>query len=285
MDARDVKTQPPLLQKGENILSKMLELHAELIPPYLKIEKISQTFPVHINTKEAQILVKDFIARIVEELSEGYESLENYVVSRNVGNFVHDDIGDSSLISELFQSLQNFNEELADALHFYLELLIALGLNSEWLLDNVDMTNGLISHCYYSYGCNRQPLNLPQTFEEAERLKFLVEVPFWNYNTFADKVLYWGGRNTSQLDLHHVFKPMLWDVTHSLNLARNCLKNKPWKQSEVATDVNKFHYWIKRGFLQLFALFGVAGYNSDVLIYHLYWKKHEVNKFRIQSKY
>ena len=82
---------------------------------YKEIEGMPETFK-SIQTRETQKWVKDFINRINEEVAESYESIRNPETSVIVDNV------------DIHRS-----EELADALHFYLELLIIVGYGPEWL--------------------------------------------------------------------------------------------------------------------------------------------------------
>lgn len=70
----------------------------------------------------------------------------------------------------------------------------------------------------------------------------------------------------------------------SLGLACNCLKNKPWKQTQMQTDVGKFFGLLGIAFNGFFRLCAAAGIDAD-LMFQLYFKKSEVNKFRIRSQY
>lgn len=77
---------------------------------------------------------------------------------------------------------------------------------------------------------------------------------------------------------------MLWEVTYWLNIARNFLKNKPWKQSQMMTNESGYQEAIIMAFLSMMGLFFNLGLvDSD--IYFLYWKKNKVNQFRIKSNY
>ena len=79
-------------------------------------------------------------------------------------------------------------------------------------------------------------------------------------------------------------KDFLWRITEELGEAGNCLKNKPWKQTQVETDVDHFieeladafHFWIE--------LCIMIGLTADDL-FEFYYKKSEVNAFRQRSKY
>lgn len=79
-------------------------------------------------------------------------------------------------------------------------------------------------------------------------------------------------------------KDFAWRITEELGEAMNCLKNKPWKQTQMLTDtihykeelIDALHF-----FIELFILSGMEA--SDV--YQMYFKKNEVNKFRQRSNY
>lgn len=66
--------------------------------------------------------------------------------------------------------------------------------------------------------------------------------------------------------------------------AMNCLKNKPWKQSEVTTDTTHFYEELADALHFLVELFITSGLTARDLA-AMYHKKHAVNKFRQESKY
>ena len=79
-------------------------------------------------------------------------------------------------------------------------------------------------------------------------------------------------------------KSLFYRVNAELFEASECLKNKPWKQSEVLTDndhlfeelVDALHFYIE--------LCINVGIDAGKL-FELYFKKQEVNKWRVQTKY
>lgn len=75
------------------------------------------------------------------------------------------------------------------------------------------------------------------------------------------------------------------DVIYHLGLACNCLKNKPWKQTQMLTDVVKFKSYIAKAFDSLLECFRLAGIKDEEEVYDLYFKKNKVNQFRQQSNY
>jgi len=79
-------------------------------------------------------------------------------------------------------------------------------------------------------------------------------------------------------------KDFAWRITEELGEAMNTLKNKPWKQSHMLTDVAHYREEISDSFhffVELCILSGIGPYD----LYEMYFKKNEVNKFRQRSNY
>jgi len=73
-------------------------------------------------------------------------------------------------------------------------------------------------------------------------------------------------------------------VIEELEEAMNCLKNKPWKQSQMETDKDHFYEELADGFHFYVALMLATGLDAET-IFQTYFKKSEVNKFRQRSGY
>lgn len=97
-------------------LTDMYNKQLNVAIKYKDIERLPN-WPLSLDPKSSQVVFKDFLYRISEELSESYET-EVDPTTR-----VYDEDG-----LELHAV-----EELADALHFYLELLIYVGISPERL--------------------------------------------------------------------------------------------------------------------------------------------------------
>jgi len=82
----------------------------------------------------------------------------------------------------------------------------------------------------------------------------------------------------------HQIKEQIFRTIIELAEAADCMKNKPWKQTMMETDVthmkeemaDAFHFFIQTCILM--------GIDAEEL-YNLYFKKSEVNKFRQRSQY
>lgn len=96
---------------------------------YKQIEKMPENFG-SIQTRETQRWVKDFINRVNEEVAESYESIRDPNMQVLVKKEIRNEEGEFQVIEyDIHRS-----EELADALHFYLEMLIIIGKTPEWLI-------------------------------------------------------------------------------------------------------------------------------------------------------
>ena len=67
--------------------------------------------------------------------------------------------------------------------------------------------------------------------------------------------------------------------------AMNKLKNKPWKQTHMVTDKEAFKGCLLCAWLGFFRVLHNVFDLSAKDIFTLYFKKSEVNKFRIKSQY
>jgi len=140
---------------------------------------------------------------------------------------------------------EHYDEEISDAFHFLVEFTILAGSNPEEIV---------ISSVDY----------LKPKEDKLEALFWWWDIqPKRDYDSLAEAV----GK----------FVEMLATTC-------NCLKNKPWKQTQMMTDVLYFKTRLKltwRYFIRLCVLSGMT--SEDLLT--LYFKKSEVNKFRQRSNY
>lgn len=282
MDIRDFKSVevPEIHSNG---MFKIYELQRELIDHYVKIEK-NPNYPVDLDVKKNQSMLKDFIARVVEELGEGFESI---VELRSV-------IHHRNAISEDFQKeteyrvirVQNFNEELSDALHFFVETLIYSGVSEEdvnkhirsWLPNGFEYTNVSIIDTL------ELTLWLGYFLNEAEGISPLSPQHYHILPEPYYGLAYLKAGRVLDKDSENIIAKLMWGITYKLQLARNQLKNKPWKQTEMLTDHRMFKKHLMDSWVEMGCLFSYLGMESTD-IFEIYYRKNQVNQFRIKSKY
>lgn len=302
MDSRDI-IEEPIKVVGGKYLECMYSLQKELLEQYIKVEGLPQ-YPIDVNTKKSQIILKDFVGRVIEELAEGYEAL--ILVSKlTEKNKLWKSDYEEEEYTQCLNHLQNAGEEMADAMHFMLELLIYSNIQAKdiedyldnWLKDKVSfgvtktlptlakaMQVGL--SILYNDPCNMvsEPKAMNRTYllEEFESMDEDSEDPRL-VNKRIDTRFHQCGKFYNKLT-YSSYKYMMWDVTYHLNIARNFLKNKPWKQSQMMTNEGAYQEEIVKAFILMMGLF-LAMEISPENLYFLYFKKNRVNKFRIESKY
>lgn len=303
MDSRDIKKEPGIIPEHK-YLEEIYQMQKNLLSGYICIEGLPQ-YPVDINTKASQTLLKDFTARVIEELSEGYESFENVMdlFEANHSKLVQTH-GDCIEYTEILNHLQNANEENADAIHFFIELLIYANIQPydikaymvKWVRDNkceqstIDYFNYIRSDILYT----AQSLGVKWLMDERDievifdsnstnLLKWYEEKDSETFPEYNDKLLK-GGHKYNHENYALQYPYILWKITHHLNIARNFLKNKPWKQSQVMTQELKYQAELVKAFIYFCGYLGWIGMDSKEVFY-IYFKKNHINLFRQKSKY
>lgn len=215
MNVNDVKFVRP----DGDMLELIFEKQKSLAEKYHHIEEsqgvgygLLQNQVFDINNIRSQELLKNFAWRVTEEITEATDC--------NPKN-----------------ELDHMLEELADALHFLVELCLLVNITPDNLVEE-----------------------LRNDFECPDKLTSLCSIQY----------------PTS--------KPDPYPTVQQLGLAMNCLKNKPWKETHVLTDVEKFRKHIIFAFHEFCTYWVRCGSNNEE-IYNYYFRKNKVNEFRIASKY
>lgn len=261
MDIRNIKEE--VIYPGPHALEAMFDLQLVLVDHYTKIESLPE-YPVDINTKVGQDLIKDFSARIIEEFGEGFES---YLLMLEMFRSGTDE-------KQMITDLQNFNEEIADAIHFWLELLIFSGYGVD---DMAHWVNGAKVGLLEYWLTRAEEVLREELFKKRYPGRWVIKD-----HQLKDEFLR-GGRMIST-ERKDVMRGLLWDITYWFQVARNTLKNKPWKQTGVMTDKNQYEKGIAEATFAMFKFFAFTGFTA-ISLHHIYYKKNKVNQFRIKSKY
>lgn len=90
--------------------------------------------------------------------------------------------------------------------------------------------------------------------------------------------------NINECRNQYYLKEMFYRIVTELVEASECLKSKPWKQSEVLCDFDHLKEEISDSFHFFLELCICLGITSEEL-FQLYFKKHEVNSWRIKTNY
>lgn len=274
MDIKDTKSTKLQKLPPDRGFQAVEFFQKDLVDSYIKIEGLP-LYPVNLDIKSNQLLMKDFIARITEELGEGYESLES-VLSKIRLNGAGGTIDSRELYYEFF----NIYEEIADALHFFMEALIYAGISPGNVKDFIagyyhipeeDIWKGLRGIC-------REWVLNKYTFFTLDAA-VLIDI-----QSMADPSIEDIGGIANEVKVTRVYPLLSWEVTYHLQLARNALKNKPWKQSQMVSDRRVFGEEMLKAYAWFIGLTTAMGLDSANLL-ALYIRKNHINWFRIRSKY
>ena len=279
MDIRNIKEIVPQLSESD-ILSSMYELGLEQFNGYKEIEKLP-VYPLDINNPKSQIIRKDFISRVIEELTEGFESTDAVVDIYQKHGWNNDCLTEEEY-TEVLNHLANANEEQADALGFFFTLLIYSNILPEDILAYNNAKNlfevmaigvkELIIK-YPDYHIKKYPILNPEDYVGD------VDQPEW------DKLVSYtpGFHNMSDLS-HEAEKLYLWEVIYELNKARNFLKCRPWKQTQVMTKEIEFQESLVKSFYLYMGFLALNGFTTNGL-FGLFFKKQRLNLWRQQTNY
>lgn len=256
-----------------------------------KIEKDLPMYPIDVNSRNGQAVLKDMSARVIEEIGEGYESttyalqlLGKYGFNKNI--MTEEDH------TMLLNHLQNSNEEQADAIAFFVELMLYCNILPEDIyryVQNVLLKKYQTNKRFYWNLESLMEVGLALLQERfgdiTSGLYRVIEDEDFETQEEADHVFsYIPGYNCISWDFHDNEAKLAWEVTYHLSVARNFLKNKPWKQTGVMTDEKALQEEIVIAFIEYLGYLKYCGFTAQS-VYVLRFKKHKVNEFRQKSNY
>lgn len=147
-------------------------------------------------------------------------------------------------------NVEHFLEEMIDSIHFFIELNILCGITPSFIREYYEIPSDVDALEYLE-----QVANTIETLSKAEMKK--TPVALLIYVT----------------------------IGQCIGNAMNRLKNKPWKQTHMVTDIQAFNDCLMPTWLGYFRVLSHKYGLSANDIFTLYFKKSEVNKFRIRSGY
>lgn len=83
---------------------------------------------------------------------------------------------------------------------------------------------------------------------------------------------------------HQVESNHLWYITHQLNITRNLLKNRPWKNNQVMSKEIEYQEALVRSFLMYLGFLTINGFTPHTII-RLFIRKKLLNDWRIETGY
>lgn len=276
MDIRNIKEPVP---KVENILQEMYVLGIGQLNGYRQIESLPE-YPLDINNPKSQVILKDFIGRVIEELTEGFESTEEVfeLCQKNGWNIEMFNENECQLI---LNSLANANEEQADALGFFFTLLVYSNILPEDIL-SYNKAKNLFD--VMAIGVKELVVKYPD-YQNLLKFDIICEEDFFDEDGKWEQIISYtpGFHKMNELS-HEAEKLYLWEVIYELNKARNFLKSRPWKQTQVMTKEIDFQESLVKAFYLYMGFLALNGI-TDQGLFSLFFKKQRLNIWRQNTNY
>lgn len=278
MDIRNINEQVPQVEETE-VLPQMYILGLEQLNGYRQIESLPE-YPLDINNPKSQVILKDFIGRVIEELTEGFESTDEVfdLCSKNGWNM---EMLNEEEHQSILNSLANANEEQADALGFFFTLLAYSNILPEDILsynkakDLFEVMAIGVKELVIKYSDDHNLLK----FDIIRKEDFYEDEGKWEHiNSYTP-----GFHQMNELS-HEAEKLYLWEVIYELNKARNFLKCRPWKQTQVMTKEIDFQESLVKAFYLYMGFLAMNGF-TPLGLFGLFFKKQRLNRWRQQTNY
>lgn len=278
MDIRNINEQVPQVEETE-VLPRMYILGLEQLNGYRQIESLPE-YPLDINNPKSQVILKDFIGRVIEELTEGFESTDEVfdLCSKNGWNM---EMLNEEEHQSILNSLANANEEQADALGFFFTLLAYSNILPEDILsynkakDLFEVMAIGVKELVIKYSDYHNLLK----FDIIRKEDFYEDEGKWEHiNSYTP-----GFHQMNELS-HEAEKLYLWEVIYELNKVRNFLKCRPWKQTQVMTKEIDFQESLVKAFYLYMGFLAMNGF-TPLGLFGLFFKKQRLNRWRQQTNY
>lgn len=284
MDIRNIPV-PKIDICSTQYLNKIYELNITQLEGYMKIEGLPEP-PLDVNLIKSQVILKDFIGRVIEELSEGYESITEVVktmepVGWNLSLIKHKEY------KVIINNLQNANEEQADAIGFFITLLLYSNILPEdiyeYISKELDKEINTLDDLM-SYGV-KILYELTNWLPHGGYIIFNKNISEEYYDIEYDKLSpYIPGYTNLNQESYEYQALLLWYITNQLNITRNLLKNRPWKQTQVMTKELEYQESLVKSFIMYLGYLAIVGFTSKGVL-KLFSMKQQLNLWRQGSGY
>ena len=278
MDVRNIRGEVPNI-KETGVLPQMYTLGLEQLNGYRQIESLPE-YPLDINNLKSQVILKDFIGRVIEELTEGFESTNEVfdLCSKNGWNM---EMLNEEEHQSILNSLANANEEQADALGFFFTLLVYSNILPEDIL-SYNKAKNLFD--VMAMGVKELVVKYSD-YQNLLKFDIIREEDFFDEDGKWEQIISYipGFHKMNELS-HEAEKLYLWEVIYELNKARNFLKSRPWKQTQVKTKEIDFQESLVKAFYLYMGFLALNGF-TDQGLFSLFFKKQRLNLWRQTTNY
>ena len=254
----------------EKYLSWMFNRQATVIQKLKEIENFPD-YPLDINDRGNQVLVKDLLYRTIEELSEAYAERLSLLQSLSANN-----------PEGVEEKVVKYNEEIVDALHFIIELCLFINIDDQAIFQYFSQPDMIIQGEQHGVSDLHSLFNLLKLRLSHQQLTtHSIEDFCANYQ----KPLYTeakGGRYISNTRVENEEK-LLWIITHTLTITGNTLRSRPWKRNDTITNDLELQEGLLLAIKGFFIYLVYMNFNAHslALLFHL---KNDINLQRFNNE-
>lgn len=249
----------------------MFDAQRTLVDLYIKIEGLPN-YPINIHEREGQKVIKDFIRRLTEELSEAHEAM-CYAFEKM----------DNNQNGQAVQHLRDHNIEIADAWHFLLELIIFMGYDQSLEKCFQKMPSFLHSMIGDNHLQTILSLGGYYNFQEGLTTKSSGSFNIVQPGQLEPELMNLGNKRVSR-EILNTQSSMLWNLVCNLHLLANELKNREWTQSEKTVNLIRVEEILGES-LVLWGRYLAYGEFTQIGIHAHYMEKNAENLKRINQGY
>lgn len=272
------------LENGGNIkltsdaTKHLFSKQKELLRRYAQLGFVPDTFEGEISIEHNQNFIKEVAFNISMEFSELMWALDKFYNIPTNGQHV----------AEATQLMYDLNEEIADILHFTLELLIYLGIDNEALIEYYTEVSteegyeGFINIDAISSAFSLENMKWIQRGYAPARVKVSKDT----YTVFNDN-----GNNLNKLAFRYTNLDLLYEyrVAHSnfinqLNTVCYKLNTKHWRKGMRKIHEDEVKLEACKTFSSLVS-FLLLTFIEPLALNVVYLAKNEINHKRIDDKY
>jgi hypothetical protein len=260
-----------------SLLEGIFQYQKNLMNKYISLGRLP-ALPLEINNRDNQKFLRKLINDFNEELAEASMEIDKGYEIMATQNYTEDDVQ-----NEMKGYFKNAAVELADALHFLVELMVYSNIEPTDIAAYLRITlgenglNALVSDDPLKTTiCYAQHLNIHD--DEARVAKYHG---FKFTGLDHDNIFVCSKFN---FELHTVINVHFWAISKKLLSAQNLLKMKDWRAEEINASVQSFQHKVMEAWITLFKLVDLMSLD-DNLMYTAYENKNLINQQRIIDGY
>jgi hypothetical protein len=266
---------------GGDFLTGIFKYQTNLINQY-HLRGMVPAMPLDLNDRESQRFIKKLVSDMLEELVEANTQYETNILgfwNENGHKLVKESAAtfDIDAWQELKKAVVNYTEELADVIHFFVEIMIYSNIGPE------DVTayqnrEGLLTGQLLGNSVRRMNNEASLVVLKLDSFRM-----YSNMERSHDIKDDYPGTNISP-GIASIMEVLSYRILSKSKAATHKLKNKDWKQTEIGVQAMEYQSAVMEAWVAICDYMCFVGM-SEKRMYLAYEEKNLVNQKRLQDGY